>query len=49
MRTNTRLFGGDDNAHEIADLLALLTEGDLSPESQERAQELRRKIVRAFR
>jgi len=49
VRTNTRLFGGDDNAHEIADLLALLTEGDLSPESQERAQELRRKIVRAFR
>jgi nuclear pore complex protein Nup155 len=49
VRTNTRLFGGDDNAQEIADLLALLSERDLSPESQERGQELRRKIVRAFR
>jgi nuclear pore complex protein Nup155 len=48
VRSNTRLYGSDDNAQEMSELLGLLA-GDLLPVDQETVAQLRRKIQRSFR
>lgn len=48
VKTNTRIYGSDENAQEISELLGLLA-GDLLPEEQERVNQLRRKIQGSFR
>jgi len=48
VRTNTRLYGSDENAQEMSELLGLLTTA-LLPRDQEAVNQLRRKIQRSFR
>lgn len=49
VRNNTRLFGGEDNAQGINEMLDVLVQNGLSPDEQEQAAELRLRIDRSFR
>jgi nuclear pore complex protein Nup155 len=49
IRSNQRLFGSEENAQEISQMLRELIETGLQGEEQEQANELRRKIERSFR
>lgn len=51
IKTNTRLFGSDENAQEVSEFLEGLEErpGDLGAEDLARCADLRRRILRAFR
>ncbi|KAF4635084.1 hypothetical protein G7Y89_g3010 [Cudoniella acicularis] len=49
VRTNTRLYGSDENAQEISELLGLLGASDLDPAGQDAVNQLRRRIQRSFR
>lgn len=48
VRTNTRLYGSDENAQEMSELLGLLS-NDLQSRDQDAVNQLRRKIQRSFR
>ncbi|TVY71410.1 Nucleoporin [Lachnellula suecica] len=48
VRTNTRLYGSDENAQEISELLGLLG-ADLLPVERNKVEQLQRKIQRSFR
>jgi nuclear pore complex protein Nup155 len=49
IRTNTRLFGSDENAEDINQLLELLSHEQLGEPDMDALNTLRRKILRAFR
>jgi len=49
VRNNQRLFGGDENARAINELLSTLIRSGLSPDDQEQATELMKKIGKSFR
>jgi nuclear pore complex protein Nup155 len=49
VRTNQRLFGGDETAASVVQTLGMLCQNGLGREEVERAQELRRQIERSFR
>jgi nuclear pore complex protein Nup155 len=48
IRENTRLFGSDENAQEVNELLELLSHEQLGLHEKEALTTLRRKIVRAW-
>ena len=47
--SNQRIFGGDENAQEVGDLLGLLADGGLDPKERDLVSDLKRKILRSFR
>jgi nuclear pore complex protein Nup155 len=49
IRTNTRLFGSDDNADDVNQLLDALGHEPLGQPDMDALQTLKRKILRAFR
>ncbi|KAH8804905.1 putative nucleoporin [Xylogone sp. PMI_703] len=49
VRSNTRLFGSEENAQGISDMLEVLVQNGLSPDDQEQANDLRVRIERSFR
>lgn len=49
VKTNTRLFGSDENAQDINELLEGLNAGGFTGDGEQVCADLRRKILRAFR
>lgn len=50
LRTNTRLYGSDENAGHITELLMTIEAAGLSdPQDKQLSEDLRRKILRSFR
>jgi len=49
VRSNTRLFGSEENMNQINELLGVLSQEQFEPGGAEALRELRRKILRAFR
>lgn len=49
VRTNTRLFGGDEQAADVSQMLLMLVQNGLQPPEVGDANELRQKIARVIR